>query len=58
MILERFKEESIIVEWQSFYNQAITVGWKNKTVITMITNALLDIYDRVYAEGVLKRLKQ
>ena len=43
--------------WIDFYNQAIEHGWKHKTILLRLADALTDSYGAEYAKIVIERLE-
>jgi len=58
IILERFEQENIVVQWQKFYDMGLKVGWNEQTVIDRMKYAIIDIYGIHYWEEVNKRLRR
>ena len=42
--------------WISFYKEALEHGWKHKTIMVRLHDAITDSYDKEYASIVINRL--
>jgi hypothetical protein len=58
LIIDHIKENNCVVNWLEFLTVSIEHGWNIKSTITKIEYALVDVYDKVYANEVISRLKQ
>jgi len=57
IILDRFEQEDLIIDWIDFYESSQKCGWLIKTVLNKIEVALIDIKGKDYTKAVLDRLK-
>ena len=58
IILQKFEEHKLIIDWIDFYESSQKCGWLIKTVLNKIEVALVDFKGREYADAVMLRLKQ
>jgi hypothetical protein len=58
LMIEKFDEAGYTIDWIGFYEDAKKTGWNDKTILNRIKYALIDVYDKDYAEIVLEKLKK
>jgi alanyl-tRNA synthetase len=55
-ILEDFKEKNYVIDWLSFYNKCISVGWNKQTTLLRIQHAIGDVYGNTYKNHIMNLL--
>ena len=58
IIFDLCQEKNWIPSFLDFYLEATKAGWKEKTILLRLEEALIDIYGIEFSENVLKRLKK
>jgi hypothetical protein len=56
-IFERLTERNMIPSFPHFYDEAIAAGWKHKTIILRLREALADSHGSEFANVVCERLE-
>jgi alanyl-tRNA synthetase len=54
--LHVLKNNGLVPNWVDFYTQARSNGWKHKTVIQKLSQALVDVYGPQFRDTVIERL--
>lgn len=57
IILIKFKEDGLLVDWCDFIDNALNSNWKISSALTKIEMAVSDIYGRDYSKEVILRLQ-
>lgn len=55
-MIDYFHKAGYVIDWIEFYLDAKKKGWNDKTIIDRIKYALIDVFDKVYANAVVERL--
>lgn len=50
LIVEKFKNEGVLVAWDIFYEDALKAGWKKSNIEAKMLAAINDNYDKIYLE--------
>ena len=56
IMLDLMKDNNMIPDWIDFCNEAMISGWKNKTIIDRVKDAVETVYGTDFTEEVLSRL--
>jgi len=57
IMLDLMKDNNMIPDWIDFCNEAMISGWKNKTIIDRVKDAVETVYGTDFTKEVLSRLK-
>ena len=55
-ILDMLREKGMMPCWTTFYNEAVSNGWKHKSVMTRLVPLIGDVYGRDFSDEVGRRL--
>jgi hypothetical protein len=58
VILEKLKENNMVVDWIEFYESSKKHGWKNKTTFNRISTYVVDVYGPEYRDHIISTLKK
>lgn len=56
-IFEQLSLRNMLPSFPHLYNEAIAAGWKHKTILLRLREALGDVYGSEFAEEVTRRLE-
>lgn len=55
-VLFKCKESNFVVDWIDFYEDALKDGYKSKTILNKIEEAVVDVLGKSHKDVLLKRL--
>ena len=56
IILQKFDQEGLVVDWIDFFENSIKGGWNRKTIFKKVKYSLEDVFGKEHSDKVVKYL--
>ena len=57
VLLSVLEKNNSVIDWSDFLEEAVSTGWNLNTIVTRVTEAVSDSYDRDSGDEIIKRIK-